>query len=306
MSSFNETRIVDLADNLNNKTLATNVDDNKIVLDSKYLSYQRLYIADILRAEIKINQDNNGPNSSNQFIKANQPMIRINNSVQYRVAICGYIVQIYESERNYCLKVDDGTGCIRVTIWKNQSSDKNSLNWPRMSPPSPMSSDSWDSSDRPDYDDLFQALDAIKSKVIEKTGEKNGLYVPCQGDLVLVRGHIHYFRNNTEIISKSCSRINNSKDELIQMVLPAVLSKTVYSKPTLPVEEYEKFKQIEITKSKNYKQNVATNTCSMDPKKREDMVKTVYEVLVRLYTAACPDTTITRKSFDSYTVILLI
>ena len=64
------------------------------------------------------------------------------------------------------------------------------------------------------------------------------MYEPRQGDLVLVRGHIKCFRQRIDINALTCTRIQNSSEELAQMMLPSILYHKVYSIPAPSLDEF--------------------------------------------------------------------
>ena len=77
------------------------------IIDTRYQSFARVYVHDILNADIS-HFDESVQNSGKRGL------IKIHNSLLYKVAICGLIVNVYDSEKYYRLKVDDSTGCINV------------------------------------------------------------------------------------------------------------------------------------------------------------------------------------------------
>ena len=65
------------------------------------------------------------------------------------------------------------------------------------------------------------------------------MYEPKQGDLVLIRGHVKCFKERIDLNVITCSRIQNSNEELLHMMLPAILNQKIYSIPAPTNEEFE-------------------------------------------------------------------
>lgn len=64
------------------------VNDNEIV-DSRFMSYLRFYISDIVRAD------------TSRYYESEPGVIKINNCCFFRVSICGNIVSIWESNKYF-------------------------------------------------------------------------------------------------------------------------------------------------------------------------------------------------------------
>ncbi len=73
------------------------------IIDARFQSYLRFYIADIHNAQVlKLNNISH--------IESKQNLIKINECILYKLSICGNIVNIFDSEKFYRLKIDDSTG----------------------------------------------------------------------------------------------------------------------------------------------------------------------------------------------------
>jgi hypothetical protein len=265
---------------------------NNLVLDTRFLSYMKLYILDILNAEI-IDYSSNDFNSNNT-----KSIIKVNNTYCSRVLISGLIVGIYESEKYYRLKVDDSTSSINVTLWKSNMQMHNDFDQLLEN----KTGNSY-------YDDLYFILNNIKAKTI--------MFVPKQGDLVMINSNIKIFRGRIELQAVSCTRIQNSTEEIFNMSIPALLNKKIYSLTGPSQEEYEKIlKENEkiITKKNNNElnkeiQNINNDQIFSDDKKKEEFLRLVYKSLIHIsQNLIDQDNKITNSSTscDSYNVFMHI
>ena len=71
------------------------MEEENTIVDSRYLSYSRFYIADVLKADTSKYHEPASANGSN----VNRGVVKINNTYLYKVCICGNIVSIYESNK---------------------------------------------------------------------------------------------------------------------------------------------------------------------------------------------------------------
>ncbi len=77
------------------------------------------------------------------------------------------------------------------------------------------------------------------------------MYEPRQGDLILVKGQIKCYKQNISINAHSCIRLQDSTDELIQIILPSVLNEKVYRISAPTQKQFDALKMsMEFTSSK--------------------------------------------------------
>ena len=123
-----------------------------------------------------------------------------------------------------------------VTLWKSSIFNDQSLDHLN-------SSNSYQNSEnRAHFSKFYSLLSAIQSRIKEESVNNRILYEPKQGDLVMVRGQIKCFRQQIELNAITCSRIQNSKNEIVQMVLPSILSNQIYSKEAITLDKYNEIK----------------------------------------------------------------
>lgn len=215
---------------------SSNASADTILLDTRFQSYLRYYIYEILNAEIV---EDIGVNSDDLFQNCNQTsarrdLIKINNMYLYKVAISGIISSLYESEKYYRLRVDDATGSINVTVWKNSIFNDDSLKL--------LPSTSLNNTTNSSFIELYEILNSIQNRIKDNTINNNIMYEPKLGDLVVIRGQIKCYKQRIDINAQTCTRVQKSNDELIQMMLPSILSGRVYSIPTPTSEIVKKVK----------------------------------------------------------------
>ena len=253
--------------------LSQHINDFQIdpILDTRYQSFSRFYIRDILDAD-KTHFDEAIQNSNKKGL------IKINDMLLYKVAVTGLIVGIYDSQKYYRLKIDDSTGCINVTLWKSSLYAENSSN---------LSSDS-----NNNYKELYDALNSIQTRIREKTVNNSLIYEPKQGDLVLIRAHVKCFKERIDLNAITCSRIQNSSEELISIMLPAILHHKVYSIPAPTDEEFENANKFN---DRNFKDN-AKNSVPVSISENENFLNLIYNKLTQLANAT------NNKPCSSYSV----
>ncbi|CAF0765713.1 unnamed protein product [Brachionus calyciflorus] len=189
---------------------------NEPILDTRFQSFLRFYIFDLNNADCCDDFNNQESSLSKKSI------IKVNDLYVSKVCICGNIVNIYESVKYYRLKIDDSTGCINVTLWKNSIFDEDSLklsnscNYPNV---------------HSQFSQIYTILNSIQTRIKETTINNSIMYEPKQGDLVLIRAYVRCYRQRIELNAVSCIRVKSSQEELIHMILPAILSDKVYSIP---------------------------------------------------------------------------
>jgi hypothetical protein len=217
------------------------------ILDTRYQSFTRLYIHDLLNANLDHHNSVTNENSDeqvNQNGATKRGLVRVNSLYLYKVSICGMIVGIFENPKFYRLKIDDSTGCVSVTLWKSSMFDESSLEFHSNS----------GSSQHGDFNELYQILSSIQSRIKEKHVNNCIMYEPKQGDLVVVRAHVKCFRQRIELNAVSCVRVQNAAEELIHMMLPSVLANKSYSIESMSVQEYNQ--KINCLKSECDQKNV--------------------------------------------------
>jgi hypothetical protein len=180
------------------------------IIDTRFQSYLRFYIYDIINAEkINVNSENLNCSSTNIVIK-------IKNLYFQKCSIVGQVKDIYQAEKYYLVKIDDSTGCINAKIWKQAASSDSNNNF------------------KTNLSELYKLLDAIDITSKDKNVNINKInYEPAQGDFLNIKGTVRCYNNKLEINALSCTKINSSCEELVQMVLPSIMGKNVYSKLNL-------------------------------------------------------------------------
>lgn len=202
-----------------------NQDVNDPIFDTRFQSFVRVYIFDLINADPCDHLNNNQ--------EAKRSIIRIDNLYVSKVCICGNIVGIYESAKYYRLKIDDSTGCINVTLWKDALFQENSLD---------LSISDKNSNIQGQFSELYNLLGSIQSRIKENTVNNSIMYEPKQGDLILIRANVKCFRQRIELNAISCTRVQNSTEELIHMMLPACLAEKTYSIAPPTESDYVQFR----------------------------------------------------------------
>jgi len=244
------------------------------ILDTRYQSFARYYIRDILDADTS--RFDEAIQNSNK-----KGLIKIQNTLLYKVTIAGLIVGIYDSQKYYRLKIDDSTGCMNVTLWKSSLYNEYSSN---------LSSNS-----NSNFKELYDALNSIQSRIKEKTINNSLMYEPKHGDLVLVRGHVKCYKQRIDLNAVTCSRIQNSNEELINIMLPAILHNKVYNIPAPTLEEFD----LAIKLNEKNKLNIRDNNKNSEQvsiNENEDFLNLVHQKLTVLSRAT------NNKSCSSYAV----
>jgi hypothetical protein len=239
------------------------MEDAEQIIDTRFQSFMRLYIHDLLNANLdhhnSVTNENGDEqsNAPNNFNSGNRRgLVRVNNLHFYKVSICGMIVGIFENSKFYRLKIDDSTGCIGVTLWKSSMFNENSLEF--------CSNNRSSSSQQGDFGELYQILSSIQSRIKEKHVNNCIMYEPKQGDLVVIRGQVKCYRQRIELNAVSCARVQNATEELVHMMLPSVLAEKSYSIDSMSVQEYEQ-KTSDVNKSEFECKNVLTAQESNKP-----------------------------------------
>lgn len=204
--------------------------ETDFVIDTRFQSYSRVHIIDIHKAEIVSGAEEAASNQSKKGI------IRINNSLVNKVAICGLIVNIYESNKYYRLKIDDSTGCISVTLWKTSLFHAESLDSLKST------NMSQNHANKSSFDSFYKLLNGMQARIKDATVNARLIDEPRQGDLVLVRAQVKCFRQRIELNAISCTRVPNSTSEMMHMVLPGILNSQVYSRQSITCQQYEEIK----------------------------------------------------------------
>ncbi len=166
------------------------------ILDTRFQCHQRVYIADLLNAESAFTCTTDAERAA--FTMGKREMVKMNGCFLYKVAVCGFIVSIYEAAKSFHLKVDDTTGCINVTLWKSTVFDDDSVSTSGIAGVDTASHD---------YADLYMMLNAITARIKEPSLNHSVMYAPKQGDLVSIRAHTKYYRDHVELKAISCVRV---------------------------------------------------------------------------------------------------
>ena len=217
-------------------------------------------------------------------------ILKINNHCFQKVSICGLIVGIYESVKFYRLKVDDSTGCVNVTLWKSSIFNENSIDH------LPSTNSYENRKFKENFNNLYEILNSIKSRIKDATINNLIMYEPKQGDLVAIRGNVKFFRDRIDLNAVSCQRIKNSADEMTQMVLPSILSRKVYSLPETSLETFNSVKRLKDEKTELWS-NAKTEFKMKDD---ENFINLVNKKLIQLASKSDSNQTMSHQSCESY------
>lgn len=188
------------------------------------------------------------------------------------------------------LKVDDSTGCILVTHWKTSVFKSNSL----------ISSSSYENLSQ--FNDLYNILGSIQKQIKEEKINNSIMYEPRQGDLVLIRAHVKCYKQNISLNAISCVRLQDSTAELTQIMLPAILSKRIYSIKAPSKEQFDSLKQVANPFKKPEPENVTRSESKPGTSVIKDMeafLTLVYKKLNQI-TSKSADYTLNNQSCSSY------
>ena len=203
-------------------TLVENDDDDcSAFVDTRYLSYARFYIHQILSADL---------DAINRFKGYN---IKINGNYYNRVCVVGMITNVSEFEKSYKLTVDDSTGCIRSTLWKTNIFAVDALN--TFATDDAALNERTRSAHRP----LFGLLDSIKSTICKPDHHNSIVYEPAKGDRVIIRGTVDFYQQELLLKIHSIASVKSMHAELMHMVMPAILGERVYAVRAPSGSEYE-------------------------------------------------------------------
>jgi hypothetical protein len=227
---------------------------DKIIVDTRFQSFYKCFIIDIL--------------NSDQSKSNNYKVIKIKNLYVSKVCITGFIIAIYEQEKFFRCKIDDSTGKINVTIWKDQifkllddtekvSSEKTSSNETNLNDTIfGDESNSVDEELNPKQKNEIQTLfNSIRIRTNDPTINNSIANRPVQGDLLTVKGYVKSYRNIFEINSVSCTRIKNSNEEYVEMLMPIVLHEKCYQLNHKDINDKNKvnsMKNCEINKENSF------------------------------------------------------
>lgn len=188
------------------------------IIDSRFQSFYKCFIIDVLKADIR---------------KYNElRVVKIKNLYVSKVCVTGIVVSIYEAPKYLRIKIDDSTGKINVTIWKEQIYN------PPMNTVTRMEIEN-ENNDTNINDTIFgghnttirEDLNETKKllSAINKRANDDSTYTrPTQGDLVSIKGYVKCYRDLIEINSLYCTQIKNSNEEYFEMIMPIILSQKCY------------------------------------------------------------------------------
>ena len=208
-------------------------DGDELILDMRSQSYIKLYVVDILNAEVvetpatSVNSNNNNNNNSG----SKPALVKVAETVFCtKVALAGLVVGIYEAEKFYRVKLDDSTGCINITLWRNLIYDDDSL----LNNNKFMLKDAANS----EHAELYSLLGSIRARTREPAINARIMYEPRQGDLIAIRATLKHFQQRIELNVVSCVRVQTANEELLHTILPAMLHERVYSRQLTTLAMY--------------------------------------------------------------------
>ena len=145
-------------------------------------------------------------------------------------------------------------------------------------------------------------LDSINKRIQEKAINSSIFYEPKQGDLVLIRAHIKCFRDKIELNAISCNRLENSNDEIIQMIIPSILNEKIYS---LTTPSQSKVNNLKASK-KEEKSNIIDSSKTIDSLLiKENFLAVVNKKLIEI-TSKSADYTLNNQSCSSYSLFTIL
>jgi hypothetical protein len=270
----------------------SNQDSTDVLIDSRFHSFHKCLIVDILSA---------GLDKMNDL-----KLLKINNLYMSKVMFSGLVVSIFENNKFYRIKVDDSTGCISCTLWKALIFDgyqDDRLN-------------DTDAKHNPDltidafaYErDLDEQLRLIQKHISQPNTNRNIMYLPEQGQMVSIRGYAKSYRDTFEINVVSCNRIEKSNEEYLEMILPIVLHEKCYAKRTVSRQFYENLVNRKDVLNKEIEQN-KVNLNEQSNKLIDETLRTlVHNVLIELTKKLnmTNDDFLNRKTCDSKSVHIYI
>ncbi|XP_041376809.1 CST complex subunit STN1-like [Gigantopelta aegis] len=161
-------------------------------LDFCFRTFNKMYIKDILQLQ-------EYPTFSGAFAYKNHPI--------YKVDVLGTVVRVEQRSKCFVYAVDDGTGVISCSCWKNNDDNTSDIvkRFQKL-PPS-----------------LLAKVDSILSDELENEGYQ-------LGDLLNVRGKIKVFRDMKEISASYHSKVANPVAEVMRMTELPLLYRQMYDK----------------------------------------------------------------------------
>lgn len=182
------------------------------IVDTRFQSFARVYIYDLLNSEpIVLDQNGVGQNRKG-IVKINEMysqkvrtlfhiffnmIIIILSWVVLKVAICGTIVSVYDAEKYFRLKIDDSTGVIYATLWRNTiMNDANELGLcsKKLLEQAGSSASQMRAFNELKPKEVYDTLDAIRRELKDPRVNHSVMYEPKQGDLVLVKATLNHYK----------------------------------------------------------------------------------------------------------------
>ena len=198
------------------------MNDDVVVVDSRFKSFRRCFIIDILKSD------------STKYQK--YKVVKMNNrDYVSRVCISGLVVGVYELDKIYRCKLDDSTGRINVTIWKEQvltpqsnqqqvaSNNEKTIN------DTVFGVDDDDSIENEKSDEIQNLFQSIRNRTNDSRFNNFLQNRPVNGDYLSIRGTIKNYKNIVEINAVSSIKIKTSSEEYIEMFMPMYLNDKCYS-----------------------------------------------------------------------------
>lgn len=260
-------------------------DQERVIVDSRFQTYGKYYIIDLLNADRSL---------YDKF-----KIIKINNLPVFRVSITGIVVNVFEAPKLYRVKIDDSTGVVAVTIWKSAIFDNTTMNESKFDGDNTLQRCKFENENI--EREILQEISNIKNKMASKELNLHFIYKPNQGDLVTVKGTINPYRDIMQINANSCTKVSCASEEYLEIIYPALLYKNMYSKPAPTVKDYEKHA--------NSKENLIKNEKLLQDKaliQDEKFLNLVFEKLVSLKNLSAEK--VNRENFanDASAICLLI
>ena len=145
-------------------------------------------------------------------------------------------------------------------------------------------------------------LDSINKRIQEKAINNSIFYEPKQGDLVLIRAHIKCFRDRIELNAISCNRLENSNDEIIQMIIPSVLNERIYSLKAYSKSSFNNLNAPNREEKSLIENSNKTNDSLMI---KETFLAVVNKKLIEI-TSKSADYTLNNQSCSSYSLFTIL
>lgn len=274
-----------------------NNEEDCLIVDTRFQSFRKCFIIDILKADLS------------KFPKYNVVKIHNRDYVQ-RVSITGLVIAVYENTKFFRCKIDDSTGKINVTIWKEQiftpineieieNAVLNNNNRAFGNDPDEATlnetifgNDSEECSQEEKSNEIQNLFQSIRNRTNDSKLNNFIQNRPVQGDVVTVRGLIKCYRNVTELNALSTIKLKTSNEEYLEMLMPIVLDEKCYELSHVDKNSLSKLNSVDVESN-----NKEVSGFDSD----DNFLNLVHARLIYLTTTQPPSGS-SRKPCSSYTL----